>query len=144
MENFNNPFMKTNISDFWRSWHMSLTSWARDYIYMTMVGLTRNPYFATLILMFTIGIWHELSPRYIAWGLYHGLGIIFVNRLQKYVRQKRRAKGLKGKAKESGVSKALKIFATSNYFFFGYIIISQSSLWDSLRIYYIIFFGWIS
>jgi len=144
MENFNNPFMKTNIAEFWRSWHISLTSWSRDYIYMSMVGLTRNPYLATLVSLTAVGIWHEVSLRYIIWGFYHGLGIIFVNKLQKYIRKRRKAKGIKNKpAPDSLFIKFLKIFATANYFFFGYIIINQESLMDTLRVYSIIFFGWM-
>ncbi|WP_321528177.1 MBOAT family O-acyltransferase [Sedimenticola selenatireducens] len=144
MENFNNPFMKTNIAEFWRSWHISLTSWSRDYIYMTMVGLTRNPYLGTLVSLLVVGIWHELSLRYVIWGLYHGLGIIFVNKLQQYVRRRNRERGLKGKKHPDPLLvKVLKIFATANYFFFGYIIISQESFADTLQIYRIIFIGWI-
>jgi alginate O-acetyltransferase complex protein AlgI len=142
MENFNNPFLKTNISEFWRSWHISLTSWSRDYIYMTAVGITRNPYFATLCSLLFIGIWHELSLRYVIWGLYHGIGIIFVNKLQKLVRNHRRKRGIKYTPPDSGLVKALKIFATANYFFFGYVIISQDRLSDALQVYSKIFFQW--
>lgn len=144
MENFNNPFMKTNIAEFWRSWHISLTQWSRDYIYMPVVGATRNPYIGTLCSLLAIGIWHELSPRYIAWGLYHGIGIISVNKLQQYVRKRKRAKGIKISRKPDHFAvKALKIFATANYFFFGYIIISQDSFSDTLTVYQTILFGWL-
>jgi alginate O-acetyltransferase complex protein AlgI len=142
MENFNNPFMKTNIAEFWRSWHISLTSWSRDYIYMTVIGLTRNPYAATLSSLLVIGIWHELSLRYVIWGLYHGLGIIAVNKLQKFVRGRRRKRGIKQPPPDSIPVKALKIFATANYFFFGYIIISQNDLSSAVLIYQKILFGW--
>jgi len=144
MENFNSPFTKTNIAEFWRSWHMSLTSWSRDYIYMSAVGLTRNPYFGTLVSLTAIGIWHDLSLRYVTWGIYHGLGIIAVNYLQKFMRSRNRARGIKRVRKEDnyGVT-AIKIFATWNYFFFGYIIINQHSLMDTLKVYRIIFTGWI-
>jgi alginate O-acetyltransferase complex protein AlgI len=144
MENFNSPFTKTNIAEFWRSWHISLTSWSRDYIYMSAVGLTRNPYFGTLASLTAIGIWHELSLRYVAWGLYHGLGIIGVNYLQKYKRKRQKARGIKMGRKEDNFGiMALNVFATWNYFFFGYIIINQNSLVDTLKVYRIILFGWI-
>ena len=139
MENFNSPFTKTNIAEFWRCWHISLTSWSRDYIYMSAVGLTRNPYFGTLASLTAIGVWHELSLRYVAWGLYHGLGIIGVNYFQKFIRKRNRARGIKKGRKEDNFGlTAINVFATWNYFFFGYIIINQNSLMDTLKVYRII------
>ena len=75
-ENFNYPFFATNIREFWQRWHMSLTNWCREYIYKPLAAITRNPFLAVGATMITIGIWHELSFRYILWGLYHSLGII--------------------------------------------------------------------
>lgn len=144
MENFDNPFMKTNISDFWRSWHISLTSWSRDYIYMTAVGLTRNPYIGTLVSLIAIGVWHELSPRYVLWGLYHGLGIIVVNKFQQYKRKRRKRLGLKIKKGPMPLrEKAVGIFLTANYFFFGYIIINQGSIGRSIDAVQTILFFWM-
>ncbi|MCX6254893.1 MAG: hypothetical protein NTV31_10520 [Bacteroidia bacterium] len=75
-ENFNYPFFATNIREFWQRWHMSLTNWCREYIYKPVAAITRNPFLAIGATMITIGIWHELSFRYILWGFYHSLGII--------------------------------------------------------------------
>jgi alginate O-acetyltransferase complex protein AlgI len=75
IENFNNPFASRNIVEFWRRWHISLTSWVRDYLYATVFSLTRKPYLAALAAMLTIGLWHEVSARYVIWGLAHGLAV---------------------------------------------------------------------
>jgi alginate O-acetyltransferase complex protein AlgI len=75
-ENFHFPFFKTNISAFWRSWHISLSSWCRDYIHTPVVAWTRRPMVAVLCSMVVLGLWHELSPRYVLWGAYHGVGIM--------------------------------------------------------------------
>ena len=140
MENFNWPFLSVNIAEFWRSWHISLTSWSRDYIYMPVVGLTRNPILGTLASLLVIGIWHEMSPRYIVWGLYHGLGIVFVNKLQKWKRKNgiRPAKSVYLRRIVDGFS----VILTANYFFFGYVIINQSQLTEIWRAYWIILFSW--
>lgn len=145
MENFDNPFMKPNIAQFWRAWHISLTSWSRDYIYMTVLGLSRNPYLGTMASLLVIGIWHELSLRYVVWGLYHGAGIIFVNKLDKVKRAWRKQRGRKPVRTEPDALpvRGFKIFLTANYFFFGYVIISQESLSDTLQVYNSIFFGWL-
>jgi alginate O-acetyltransferase complex protein AlgI len=75
IENFNNPFASRNIVEFWRRWHISLTSWVRDYLYATVFSLTRKPYLAALAAMLVIGLWHEISSRYVIWGLAHGLAV---------------------------------------------------------------------
>jgi alginate O-acetyltransferase complex protein AlgI len=144
MENFNNPFLRTNIAEFWRAWHISLTSWSRDYVYMPVVGFTRSPYLGTLASLIVIGIWHELSLRYIMWGIYHGVGIIFVNKLQQVLRNRRRRKKIKTRPKDDTiVVQAVKIFLTANYVFFGYIIISQDSIAEALNVYRTILLAWV-
>jgi alginate O-acetyltransferase complex protein AlgI len=75
-ENFNFPFLATNIREFWQRWHMSLTNWCREYIFIPVAAMTRKPFLAICATMITIGIWHELSLRYILWGVYHATGII--------------------------------------------------------------------
>ena len=75
IENFNNPFASRNIVEFWRRWHISLTSWVRDYLYATVFSLTRKPYLAALSAMLVIGLWHEVTARYVIWGLAHGLAV---------------------------------------------------------------------
>ena len=79
-ENFSFPFLAGNIREFWQRWHMSLTSWCREYIYIPVAAITRKPYLAIGATMLTIGIWHELSFRYILWGIYHSLGIIILEK----------------------------------------------------------------
>lgn len=78
MENFNFPFLATSLQNFWQRWHMSLAHWCRSYIYMGMIGFTRNPYRAVLATFVVMGLWHSASPHWIAWGLWHGLGLTFL------------------------------------------------------------------
>lgn len=74
-ENFNWPFAARNISEFWQRWHMSLSSWCRDYVFTPVLAGTRQPWVAVLSSMIVLGLWHELSLRYLLWGVYHGVGI---------------------------------------------------------------------
>lgn len=76
IENFNYPFLKSNINKFWQSWHISLSSWCRDYVFSPVAFKLRNPVIGVLASMLILGLWHEASLRYLAWGLYHGLGIV--------------------------------------------------------------------
>lgn len=78
-ENFNWPYLATNIKDFWRRWHISLSSWIRDYIYIPLGGARTGAFRKSFILGFAFmlcGLWHGAAWNYILWGLYHGLGLI--------------------------------------------------------------------
>jgi D-alanyl-lipoteichoic acid acyltransferase DltB (MBOAT superfamily) len=75
MDNFRMPYLATSPSDFWRRWHISLSTWLRDYLYIPLGG-NRGSNFLTyrnLMLTMTIGgLWHGANWTYIAWGIYHG------------------------------------------------------------------------
>jgi alginate O-acetyltransferase complex protein AlgI len=74
-QNFNSPFKAENISDFWRRWHMSLSSWFRDYLFIPLGG-SRNGAGQTIrnlvITMFLAGLWHGAAWTFVIWGLLHG------------------------------------------------------------------------
>ncbi|MDF1734672.1 MAG: hypothetical protein P1U37_05260 [Minwuia sp.] len=82
MENFSWPYLKQNIGAFWRSWHISLTSWSREYVFAGVVAITRSPFLGTVSSLVAIGFWHEVSLRYLLWGLYHGLAVVVWQRFQ--------------------------------------------------------------
>lgn len=87
-ENFRYPFLARNIREFWQRWHISLTDWCREYIFVPVAAITRRPYLAIGATMITIGIWHELSIRYILWGLYHSVGIIIFEKWSAFIKDK--------------------------------------------------------
>jgi D-alanyl-lipoteichoic acid acyltransferase DltB (MBOAT superfamily) len=74
--NFNKPYFATSPSDFWRRWHISLSSWLRDYLYIPLGGnkkSSRRTYLNLIIVMFLGGLWHGASWNFVIWGLLHGL-----------------------------------------------------------------------
>jgi alginate O-acetyltransferase complex protein AlgI len=74
-ENFNNPYIATSIGDFWRRWHMSLSFWIRDYLYIPLGGNRRGiarKCTNLLVAMGICGIWHGIEMHYLLWGLFHG------------------------------------------------------------------------
>ncbi len=79
LENFNYPYIAQNIQEFWRRWHISLSQWFRDYLYIPLGGNRKGSgrtYF-NLILVFTLcGLWHGASWSFVIWGLYHGLFLV--------------------------------------------------------------------
>jgi D-alanyl-lipoteichoic acid acyltransferase DltB (MBOAT superfamily) len=76
MINFHNPYLAVTPRDFWRRWHISLSSWLRDYLYIPLGGNRHGrlvEYRSLLITMLLGGLWHGASWTFVAWGLYHGL-----------------------------------------------------------------------
>ncbi len=74
-KNFNYPYISQSITEFWRRWHMSLSSWFRDYVYIPLGGNRRGQFRTVrnlLIVFFLTGLWHGAAWRFIVWGLYHG------------------------------------------------------------------------
>ena len=74
-ENFDRPYFSTSLQEFWRRWHMSLSSWIRDYIYVPLGGNRRHRALNLLAAMFLCGLWHGAAWNFALWGLYHGLGM---------------------------------------------------------------------
>ena len=78
-ENFEFPYLATNITDFWRRWHMSLSSWLRDYLYIPLGGNRDGDLKANRNLMITMllgGLWHGASWNFVLWGALHGIALI--------------------------------------------------------------------
>ena len=75
-QNFNSPFKAVNISDFWRRWHMSLSAWFRDYLFIPLGGSQRGATRTVrnlVVTMFLAGLWHGAAWTFVVWGLVHGL-----------------------------------------------------------------------
>jgi alginate O-acetyltransferase complex protein AlgI len=74
--NFNYPYLAANVSDFWRRWHISLSSWLRDYLFIPLGGSkhgTLRTYANLMLVMLLGGLWHGANWTFVVWGLYHGL-----------------------------------------------------------------------
>ncbi len=75
-ENFNYPYIAKSLRDFWRRWHITLSSWFRDYLYIPLGGNRfshARTYMNLLIVFILCGLWHGASWNYLAWGLFHGM-----------------------------------------------------------------------
>lgn len=125
--NFNKPFLAKNIKDFWNRWHISLSSWFRDYIYMRfMLTAAKRKWFSSrypssnlgyLLLFGVMGFWHGFRAQYIIYGFYHAglmIGFDFLERLNK--KHNYWGKG--------PIWDGLAIFVTLHFVFFGFLIFS--------------------
>ena len=87
LENFNYPYMATSITDFWRRWHISLSSWFRDYIYIPLGGNrkgVKKQIRNILIVWLLTGLWHGANYTFIVWGLLFGIMLI----IEKFILSK--------------------------------------------------------
>ncbi len=87
LENFNYPFMSQSITEFWRRWHMSLSYWFRDYLYIPLGGSRKGGLITVrniLVVWFLTGLWHGAAWNYILWGLYFAVLLL----LEKFILKK--------------------------------------------------------
>ena len=91
VENFNAPYISKSIQDFWRRWHISLSTWFRDYVYIPLGGSRKGTlatYRNTLIVFFLTGLWHGASWNFIVWGLYYAIFLLLERAFLKNLLQK--------------------------------------------------------
>ena len=84
-ENFNFPYNSKSVTEFWRRWHISLSSWVSDYLYKNFKNNFSNKFYGLIPILFTwviMGMWHGSSWRFAIWGLLNGL-LILIHRLSK-------------------------------------------------------------
>ena len=89
-ENFARPFQSTNPSVFWTRWHMSLSFWIRDYVFLPLAMLRRELWWrnlALVIAMVLFGLWHKASLLFLLWGCYHGVLLVLHRQLQQAQRK---------------------------------------------------------
>lgn len=79
LENFDHPYCATSVQDFWRRWHISLSTWFRDYLYIPLGGNRKGSartYWNLFVVFVLCGLWHGAAWTFVAWGVYHGLGLV--------------------------------------------------------------------
>ena len=92
-ENFNLPYISKNITEFWRRWHISLSSWFRDYVYIPLGGNRKNVYLNLAIVFLLTGVWHGAAWNFIVWGIWNGVFIL----IERVIRMKNKKKEIQKK-----------------------------------------------
>jgi alginate O-acetyltransferase complex protein AlgI len=113
--NFYSPYKAVSISDFWKRWHISLSQWLRDYLYIPIGGNRKGKirtYINLMITMLLGGLWHGASLKYIIWGGLHGIGLV-INKIWNSL--------FKDRLKTGWVGKALAVFITFQFVNFCWI-----------------------
>lgn len=142
MQNFNDPYSATSIKDFWRRWHISLTSWFTDYVYIPLGGsrCKKWRHLMNIFIVFLLsGIWHGAAWTYIIWGVTHGIYQIVGNLIAKPKERLLSKMGL------SNNSRGVKIFNVTVTFILvslAWMIFRANSLSDLGVLFYELFCGW--
>jgi D-alanyl-lipoteichoic acid acyltransferase DltB (MBOAT superfamily) len=142
-ENFAAPFLKSNLTQFWNSWHMTLTQWFRSYFFNPFTRFLRTPRIGSghasklslptwsmilltqIATMGLIGLWHGITFNFLLWGLWHGVGLFVQNRWSEFVQT--RFPNLGATNLFRNLFTGLGVFLTFNYFAFGLVFFALST-----------------
>ena len=132
-ENFQRPFFAKNVAEYWRRWHMSLTTWITDYVFMPLnVAFrdwgVRGLYAATMLNLIAIGVWHGANWTYFWFGVYHGLLLCIVTALDKRRKRFEKAHHLKDNELYAWSRRLLTFLC----FTFGSVLFQAASVSDFL------------
>lgn len=133
VENFRYPFLQPNLGAFWRSWHMSLSDWCRRYVFLPALARWRRPGPALFVAMIVLGLWHELTLRFFAWGAWHALGL---TAWRAWQRRRPPRSGRSSSPWTRTLVYVLSVLATFTWVVLGFTLIKEPSLgalWDTLR-----------
>jgi D-alanyl-lipoteichoic acid acyltransferase DltB (MBOAT superfamily) len=128
--NFDRPYLSHNIAEFWRRWHISFSSWLRDYLYFSIPGKRTRymPYLGLVITMLLGGLWHGVTWTFAIWGLLHG-GALAIERWRQMRRRYRPALPQPGR-----LGRAVAILATYQFVCFTWIFFRAGSLAEAGQI----------
>jgi len=137
MVNFNLPYFAVNPSDFWRRWHISLSTWLRDYLYIPLGGNRKGPRRTYINLMLTMvlgGLWHGAAWTFVAWGLFHG-ALLAVHRWM--------TGGRPAVAESRGWCRALKIVGMFHVICISWLLFRAESMGQAVEMFIAVFSsGW--
>jgi alginate O-acetyltransferase complex protein AlgI len=133
-ENFTAPDLKTNLARFWQSWHITLSTWARDYVFLPLARTLRMrvkwipangvALIGHLTSMLVIGLWHGFAWTFVAWGLWHGVGLFVVKVWDDWLRPRTR----RGAANRSRWWALPGGFLTFNFVMLGWVFFETNDL----------------
>jgi alginate O-acetyltransferase complex protein AlgI len=125
--NFNSPYKARSITDFWKRWHISLSQWLRDYLYISLGGNRKGKIRTYLNLMITMllgGLWHGASLKFVIWGGLHGIGLV-INRIWDSI--------FKSRSRPGWIGRVFAVFITFQFVSFCWIFFRAPDL-DSVKI----------
>jgi len=133
MRNFNHPYLALSITDFWRRWHISLSTWFRDYLYISLGGnrVSNGRLYLNLGIVFLLsGLWHGANWTFVAWGMTHALGFIGCLATRGWRGRIASALGIQG----SPLTRAAGIILTFNFVSLAWVFFRAASVTQAFEI----------
>ena len=143
MQNFNRPYFSKNISEFWKRWHISLSTWFKDYVYISLGGnrvSKPRQYFNLFITFLISGLWHGANWTFIVWGALNGFYLIFAEFTKKI---RHSINSILGLTRFQGVYKLWQVMITFCLVTFGWIFFRAANIHDAFFIIKTIFTGFL-
>jgi D-alanyl-lipoteichoic acid acyltransferase DltB (MBOAT superfamily) len=131
--NFNSPYKAINIAEFWRRWHISLSTWLRDYLYIPLGGNRKGKlrtYINLMITMLLGGLWHGANLRFVLWGAIHGF-LLVINKIFSNI--------IPSKFTNNNIYKKLSLIITFNLVSFAWIFFRADSITNAIGVFNQIF-----
>lgn len=135
-ENFDAPYLKPNLTQFWNSWHITLTQWFRSYFFNPLTRAMRSSHkpvatwvmilFSQLATMALIGLWHGVTINFVLWGLWHGCGLFIQNRWSELMRTRLSVQAIAPSTQK--IFRFAGIFLTFNFVSLGWLFFALPSL----------------
>jgi len=153
-ENFNSPYLRPNLTQFWNNWHMTLTQWFRSYYFNPLTRAMRTadrplPAWAMIFIaqtttMLLIGLWHGVTWNFVLWGLWQGLGLFGHNRWSEFAKVRVSARASEGsvgkKVRRARLSHWAGVFFTFNYVALGWVFFALPTV-AAARHYFALLFN---
>ena len=142
-ENFKRPYLKSNLTQFWNNWHITLTQWFRSYFFNPFTRHLRKNYkqlsvgwiilITQISTMGLIGLWHGVTPNYLMWGMWHGVGLFINNRFSDWM--KPRAAIIQQRPVLQKILDVFNTVLTFNFVALGWVFFTLPSLDLSWRVF---------
>lgn len=134
MDNFKTPYLSQSISEFWKRWHISLSTWFRDYLYIPLGGnrVAKWKWYLNLMIVFVVsGFWHGANWTFLAWGFLHGAYLVLAIWFAGFNKKLGKSLGLE---KNKNLGKWVNIFVTFHLAVFAWIFFRANNITDGLHI----------
>lgn len=136
-DNFNWPYIAKNLPDFWKRWHISLSSWLRDYLYIPLGGskcsLPRR-HNNLIITMLLGGLWHGASWHYVVWGAFHGVGLVFCHTYDAQLKREAKLSIALKKFHASSLGVTVSVALTFLFVLVGWVFFRADTVTQGLQV----------
>lgn len=142
MDNFNRPYSARTVAEFWRRWHISFSTWLRDYLYIPLGGNRVTParlYMNLMVVFLVCGLWHGANWTFVEWGLIHGFYLIFGLATKE---PRSRIVSAIGLDKLPSLYRALQVFTTFALVSLAWVFFRADSLYDAVYVITHLHTGW--